>query len=57
MNFLAYADGSNDLIDICNIIDVPMEEIYKLVKLLLSAGVIEEITGLVSYNPVKMKDV
>jgi aminopeptidase-like protein len=39
-NFIAYADGSNDLIDISNIIGVPLDELYPIVKKLLDAGLI-----------------
>jgi len=39
-NFIAYADGTNDLIDISNIIGVPLEDIYPVVDDLCSAGLI-----------------
>ena len=41
MDFLAYADGRNDLIDISNIIEVPVESIIPCVKTLLASGLIE----------------
>lgn len=41
MNFLAYADGKNDLIDIANIIKIPAEELISILKVLLEKGLIE----------------
>jgi aminopeptidase-like protein len=41
VNFLNYADGSNDLIDISNIIGVPVCEFLELVKILKGNGLIE----------------
>jgi aminopeptidase-like protein len=32
MNFIAYADGSNDLIDISNIINMPVNKLYEIVE-------------------------
>jgi len=40
MNFIAYADGSNDLIDISNTIGVPVWELYPIVDKLLGAGLL-----------------
>jgi aminopeptidase-like protein len=40
-NFLAYADGANDLVDISNIIGVPARDLYELVELLQGKGLIE----------------
>jgi len=41
MNFLAYADGSNDLIDIANIIGVQAEELFDIVHKMKVAKLIE----------------
>lgn len=43
MNFIAYADGCNDLIDISNIIGVPVKELLSIVKKLKIKGLIEEV--------------
>jgi len=40
MDFIAYADGSNDLIDISNIIKVPVWKLYPIVDLLVKANLI-----------------
>ena len=40
MNFIAYADGQNDLIDISNIIGVPLWELYPIVDKLTEAGLL-----------------
>ena len=42
LNFLAYADGANDLIEISNIIQVPAWRLYGVVDKLLAAGLIVE---------------
>lgn len=39
-NILAYSDGNNDLIDIANIINVPVWNLYDEIKLLLSKSLI-----------------
>lgn len=41
MDFLAYADGTNDLIEIGNIIRVPVAELLEIVKKLLQSGLIK----------------
>lgn len=43
MNFIAYADGCNDLIDISNIIGEPVKELLSIVKKLKIKGLIEEV--------------
>ena len=43
MDFIAYADGANDLIEISNIINKPVREIVPIVEKLFEAGLIEEI--------------
>ena len=47
INFLAYADGINDLIDISNITGVPIWRIYLLADTLLAKGLIREEAPLV----------
>lgn len=39
-DFIAYADGTNDLIDISNIINVPVAELIPIIKTLKTAGLI-----------------
>lgn len=46
MDFLAYADGSNDLVDICNIIGIPYWETDSFLPALLKEGVLEAIPTL-----------
>ena len=41
IDFIAYADGSNDLIDISNIIGVPVNELFPVVEKLLEHDLIE----------------
>lgn len=43
MDFIAYADGTNDLVDISNIIGKPVKEILATVEQLVKAGLIEEV--------------
>ena len=40
MNFLTYADGEHDLIDISNIIKVPVRRLYPVIDKLLATGLI-----------------
>lgn len=40
-NFIAYADGSNDLFDISNMIRVPTERLIKIADTLQTAGLLE----------------
>lgn len=42
LDFLAYADGTNDLVEISNIIKVPAWRLYEIVDKLLFAGLILE---------------
>lgn len=42
MNFIAYADGTNSIVDICNLIQVPYSAIKTSVENLLQAGLIEK---------------
>lgn len=43
MDFIAYADGHSDLLQISNIIRKPVREIVPIAKKLLEAGLIEEV--------------
>jgi len=43
MDFIAYADGNNDLIDIANIIGVQAEELFEIVEKMKKANLIEAI--------------
>ena len=43
VDFIAYADGSNDLIEISNIINVPVSDLYPIIDQLKEAGLIEEV--------------
>ena len=42
-NFIAYADGTNDLIDISNIIDVSFEKLIEYIDILKKEDLIEEV--------------
>ncbi len=42
MDLLAYADGTNDLVDISDIIGVPVQRLYPLVDALRAAGLLTE---------------
>jgi aminopeptidase-like protein len=42
LNLLAYADGTNDLIDISNIIQVPAWDLYPIIDKLVAAGLLME---------------
>lgn len=44
MDFMAYADGNNDLLDICNIINVPIDELYSIIDKLSENGLINSLT-------------
>jgi aminopeptidase-like protein len=41
MDFIAYADGTNDLIAISNIVGVPVEELAGIAEKIKNAGLIE----------------
>jgi len=43
IHFLSYADGTNDLIDISNIINIPVGELFELVELFLKNMLIEKV--------------
>ena len=43
MDFLAYADGRNDLVSIADIIGVPLWDVLPIVLRLKEAGLISEI--------------
>ncbi len=42
MNFIAYADGTNDLVDISSIIGTPVGELVPIAARLIEAGLLEE---------------
>jgi aminopeptidase-like protein len=42
LNFIAYADGVNDLIDISNIIQVPVRNLYSIIEKLTVANLLQE---------------
>ena len=52
-NFIAYADGSNDLFDISNMIRVPTERLIKIADTLQTAGLLER--GETKKNRIKQK--
>jgi aminopeptidase-like protein len=41
LNFIAFCDGTNDLIDISNIINVPVQRLYNIIDDLLRVNLIE----------------
>lgn len=42
LDFMAYVDSKNDIIDICNLIDVPLnKEIYSIVNILVNENLVE----------------
>ncbi len=45
MNLIAYADGGNDLVDIANIIGMPVWELFEVAARLEAAGVLERVCG------------
>ena len=42
-NFIAYADGTNDLMDISNIIGVPVNQLIPVVGKLLKEGLVKRV--------------
>jgi aminopeptidase-like protein len=42
MDFIAYSDGKNDLIDISNLIDVPVVDLYPIIETLLETKLLVE---------------
>jgi len=42
LNFIAYADGTNDLIDISNIIQVPVRNLYPIIEKLITVDLLRE---------------
>ena len=40
-NFIAYADGTNDLFDISNIIHVPVDRLIEIADILRAGGILE----------------
>jgi len=45
MNFIAYADGTKDLVEISNTINCPVWKIYSIVENLRKAGLLEEVVA------------
>lgn len=45
INFIAYADGKKDLIEISNLIRVPAWELYSIIKQLKEADLLEEVSA------------
>ncbi|MBU1109291.1 MAG: DUF4910 domain-containing protein [Candidatus Riflebacteria bacterium] len=41
MNFIAYADGTNDLIDISNLVKVPVDKLLKNIELLSASNLLD----------------
>lgn len=46
MDFIAYADGTNSILDICKIINKPWHELIPIADRLSSAGLIEDVSTL-----------
>ena len=44
MNILAYADGTNDIIDICNIAKISPQRCLEFIQKLSEAGLIEKVS-------------
>ena len=42
LNFITYADGTNDLIDVSNIIKVPVQNLYPIIEKLIAADLLQE---------------
>lgn len=42
-DFIAYADGGNDLFDISNIIQIPVDELIEIIDMLQSCGLLERV--------------
>lgn len=42
LNFIAYADGTNDLVDISNAIQVPVRDLYPIIEKLTEADLLSE---------------
>lgn len=42
LNFLAYADGTNDLIDISNLVQIPVKSLYPIIEKLMAADLLNE---------------
>ena len=43
LDLISYADGTNDLIDIANLIEQPVWDLYELVNKLLDNKILQEI--------------
>ena len=43
MNFIAYADGNHDMVDISNTVNAPMEELVPIAERLLDAGLLRPV--------------
>ncbi|WP_218639646.1 DUF4910 domain-containing protein [Paenibacillus sp. FSL R7-0337] len=43
MNFIAYADGTNDLVDISNLIGTPVQKLYPIVDNLVGNGLLSRV--------------
>lgn len=53
MHFIAYADGTNDLIDIADIIGIQAEELFEIIDKLEKADLIQ----IVNYNTLEKNNV